>query len=155
MMVMVLSVIFVVAELGLLICTILTLVCKFKNRKILKDVVAWSLICLTYTAIAYKYSERIVETEAVVTDRNRDSKDSEFWGGIKTYNYYLELDFNSKHECIMVSKSIYDEVKVGDTVNVKIKTTIFNWITDAEIIGMPVDRACEQVSKNSSENGRS
>ena len=39
MIVMVLSVIFVVAELGLLICTILTLVCKFKNRKILKDVI--------------------------------------------------------------------------------------------------------------------
>ena len=142
MIVMVLSVIFVVAELGLLICAILMLVCTFKNRKILKDVVAWSLICLTYTSIAYKYSERIVETEAVVTDRNRDSKDSEFWGGIKTYNYYLEVDFDSKHECIMVSKSIYDEVKVGDTVNVEMKVGLFNHIM--EIKEVSVDRACEQ-----------
>ena len=142
MIVMALSVIFVVAELGLLICAILMLVCTFKNRKILKDVIAWSLICLTYTSIAYKYSERIVETEAVVTDRNRDSKDSEFWGGIKTYNYYLEVDFDSKHECIMVSKSIYDEVKVGDTVNVEMKVGLFNRIM--EIKEVSVDRACEQ-----------
>ena len=103
---------------------------------------AWSLICLTYTAVAYKYSERIVETEAVVTDRNRDSKDSEFWGGIKTYNYYLEVDFDSKHECIMVSKSIYDEVKVGDTVNVEMKVGLFNRIM--EIKEVSVDRACER-----------
>ena len=142
MMVMVLSVMFVVAELGILICAILMLVCTFKNRKILKDVIAWSLICLTYASIAYKYSERIVETEAVVTDRNRDSKDSEFWGGIKTYNYYLEVDFDSKHECIMVSKSIYDEVKVGDTVNVEMKVGLFNHIM--EIKEVSVDRACER-----------
>ena len=137
---MVMSVLFVVAAVGSFICFIV--LCKTKDRYIMKKVTVWGILLLLCAYFWDVNSEEIVETEAVVTDKSRDSEIREnFGGGIKIYNYYLNLDFDIYDDGIKVSKSIYDEVKVGDTVNVEMKVGLFNHIM--EIKEVSVDRACE------------
>ena len=91
------------------------------------------LLSLCLGVLALSNGTQTFQTEAIVTDKKVNTELAKnFNQKIKVGTYYLELDFDS---CDEVSKSIYDEVEVGDTVNVEIKTTVFDWIISTKVIG--------------------
>ena len=90
-------------------------------------------VSLCLCALATSSRTNVFQKEAIVTDKKVNTEIAkDFNQKIKAGTYYLELDFDS---CDEVSKSIYDEVEVGDTVNVELTTTVFNWIMSTKIIG--------------------
>ena len=126
-MYIILDLLFVVAIVGVIVGFIILFV---------KDEICGrNLICvsLCLCALATSFRTNVFQKEAIVTDKKVNTEIvKNFNQKIKVGTYYLELDFDS---CDEVSKSIYDEVEVGDTVNVELTTTVFNWIMSTKIIG--------------------
>lgn len=98
--------------------------------------IPFTFLSLCLGVLALNYGTQTFQTEAIVTDKKGNTEIAKnFNQKIKAGTYYLEVDFDSYDDCIKVSKSIYDEVEVGDTVNVELTTTVFNWIMSTKIIG--------------------
>ena len=94
------------------------------------------LLSLCLGVLALSNGTQTFQTEAIVTDKKGNTEIAKnFNQKIKVGTYYLELDFDSHDDYIKVSKSIYDEVEVGDTVNVELTITVFDWIISTKVIG--------------------
>ena len=126
-MYIILDFVFIVAIIGVIVGFIILFV---KDEICGRNLIFVSL-CLC--ALATNSRTNVFQKEAIVTDKKVNTELAKnFNQKIKVGTYYLELDFDS---CDEVSKSIYDEVEVGDTVNVELTTTVFNWIISTKVIG--------------------
>ena len=130
---------FVVAVIGVIV--------GFIKRFVMCDEwgIPFAFLSLCLCVLATSSRTNVFQKEAIVTDKKVNTELAKnFNQKIKVGTYYLELDFDS---CDEVSKSIYDEVEVGDTVNVEIKTTVFNWIMSTKIIGEDEQETDIEVEK--------
>lgn len=87
----------------------------------------FSFFCFGGALLLYFNGVQTLEVEATVMDKNvYHENHKNFIHETRSSSYYLELDSKDCEGEVKVSKSFYDEVKVGDIVNAEVTMSLFD-----------------------------